>query len=345
MTVVAVAQASGGAPASLDQLIANSDYIVVGTIAGGSASGVTLNLSIAIEAVLKGQLTAGAIVGATGTITEPAQTHALALSRGIFFLSGAQGALLLVPAASGYLDERDIFVALPNVASPPQPPTGTLKEQVMLEVLGAMASGEPWPPGGRIDVLGEYQADPTASERSVFQQWMQGGSPQLITTSLRALLAEGNAAALTRVATDTSLQGNPAASSIFDAVKLLRSTDAGTVALLGQMAVNGSSAAGLRAAAATALAWIHTQQAVPYLAQLLNDPSVTLQAAAVGGLAGFANNVPVGAHEPAAGAWAYRTDDTIAHSVFSEAAITARPTYYLSFWQVWWQTNRAALGY
>jgi hypothetical protein len=224
-------------------------------------------------------------------------------------------------------------------------PSGTLKEQVMLTVLGAMESGEPWPSGGRIDVLGEYQAAPLASQRSVFQRWMQGTSPRLIATSLRALLAEGNVAALTRVATDTSLQGNPAADSIFDAVKLLRSPDPGVVTLLGQMAVTGSNPARLRVAAATALVWIHTQQALPYLAQLLNDPSVTLQAAAVGGLAHFANNVPIGAHEPAAGAWAYRTDDTIAHSVFNEAAITARPGYYLPFWQTWWQTNRTALGY
>jgi len=49
----------------------------------------------------------------------------------------------------------------------------------------------------------------------------------------------------------------------------------------------------------------------------------------------FANNVPIGSHEPAAGPWPYRTDDTIAHSGFAEANVP--------FWQNWWQQHQSEL--
>jgi hypothetical protein len=57
----------------------------------------------------------------------------------------------------------------------------------------------------------------------------------------------------------------------------------------------------LRVAAAGALARMHTQPNLPYLAKLLTEKSTMLQAMGVGGLASFANNVPIGSHEPAAG--------------------------------------------
>jgi HEAT repeat protein len=100
----------------------------------------------------------------------------------------------------------------------------------------------------------------------------------------------------------------------------------------------------LRIAAAFALARMHTQQALPYLAILLADPSPSLKTAAIGGLASFANNVPIGSHQPAAGAWQYRTDDTIAHSAFDEATVERQESYYITFWTGWWQQNQKTLA-
>jgi hypothetical protein len=74
---------------------------------------------------------------------------------------------------------------------------------------------------------------------------------------------------------------------------------------------------------------------LPHLATLLNDKNVTIRTFAAGGMASFANNVPIGSHEPAAGAWTYRTDDTIAHSGFDAANV--------AFWQAWWQQNQSKL--
>ena len=82
---------------------------------------------------------------------------------------------------------------------------------------------------------------------------------------------------------------------------------------------------------------MHTKAALPFLAQLLGDPSYALEAAGVGGLSAFANNVPVGSHEPAAGPWIYRTNDTIAHSVWDENIVSQRESYYVGFWKFWWR--------
>jgi len=64
---------------------------------------------------------------------------------------------------------------------------------------------------------------------------------------------------------------------------------------------------------------------------------------AVGGVSSFANNVPIGSHEPAPGPWSFRTDDTIAHSAFDETTIGKQESYYLTFWQSWWQQHQSAL--
>lgn len=92
----------------------------------------------------------------------------------------------------------------------------------MLELLGALESGEALRPGGMIDWLGEYRIAPTAGARSVFERWTQGKSQELVALSLSALVSEGDITALTRVANYDSLKGNPAADSIFDAVALSR---------------------------------------------------------------------------------------------------------------------------
>ena len=83
---------------------------------------------------------------------------------------------------------------------------------------------------------------------------------------------------------------------------------------------------------------------MPYLARLLDSPDATLRTCAIGGLAMFANNVPIGSHEPAAGDWAWRTDDTIAHSAMDQGVISNNAAYYIGFWKSWWAANQVALS-
>ena len=112
---------------------------------------------------------------------------------------------------------------------------------------------------------------------------------------------------------------------------------------LGKLATNKDTVPELRVAAGGALARLHTKEALPYLAKMLDSPNITMRTYAVGGLAMFANNVPVGGHEPAAGEWPYRTEGTIRHSVMSERAVAENEAFYVGFWKDWWSEHRGDL--
>ncbi len=68
-----------------------------------------------------------------------------------------------------------------------------------------------------------------------------------------------------------------------------------------------------------------------------------MRALGVGGLAMFANNVPIGSHHPSAGDWKYRTPETMANSVMSADVIARDQTRYVGFWKTWWLANRTEL--
>lgn len=108
-----------------------------------------------------------------------------------------------------------------------------------------------------------------------------------------------------------------------------------------------------RSAAAKALASIHTKEALPYLAVLIDDQDRGLRAEGIGGLASFANGLPVQTpanttsleylqFPPIA---SYKTGETVAHFVLALPSTAPDEAAYLSFWKSWWSQNREALGY
>ena len=101
----------GGAPRSLDGLIAASDGIVVGAIVQGSATGTSIALSIQVERALKGRWAAGVVVAAAGTMSASSPTRAITQERGIFFLANAgTGPMHLVPGHERILARRNVCV-------------------------------------------------------------------------------------------------------------------------------------------------------------------------------------------------------------------------------------------
>ena len=127
-----------------------------------------------------------------------------------------------------------------------------------------------------------------------------------------------------------------------------RASDSHSVAVLGQAAVNPDLSLDFRESATHALRAIHTKDALPYLAALLDDPDINLQAEAVGGFASFANglsiqttaSVPSLAYLQFPERAPYKTEDTVAHFALGEGAIK-----HLWYWKNWWSQNRIALGY
>ena len=98
---------------------------------------------------------------------------------------------------------------------------------------------------------------------------------------------------------------------IFRALEQYHGSDSVSVATLGGLAATSSLPGALRKSAARALANIHTQQSLPYLAGLLNEQDVGLVTAGLGGLSAFANNLAIGAHEPRDGRLDRRDDRSL----------------------------------
>jgi len=86
------------------------------------------------------------------------------------------------------------------------------------------------------------------------------------------------------------------------------------------------------------------RETLRYLAGLLESPEPILRTLAVGGMAMFANNVPMNSHHPAPGDWPYRTEETIAHSAMDPNPIAGNESYYVGFWKNWWLQNKEALA-
>jgi hypothetical protein len=125
-----------------------------------------------------------------------------------------------------------------------------------------------------------------------------------------------------------------------------RDTAPAGVQQLAALATATTSGSEFRAAAVRALASIHTQEALPFLATLLNSSDPDEQERAVYGLSAFANGCPIQTNDNAVNMaylqcdqpTPYRTADTIANFGFrpgppdQEAAL-------VSFWQAWWNDH------
>ena len=115
----------------------------------------------------------------------------------------------------------------------------------------------------------------------------------------------------------------------------------------------GTVRGGTCAECAHALASIHTRATLPYLAALLDDPVLDLRAEAVGGMASFANGLPVQITADLTSMRylqfpekaPYLTPETRANFGMGKFTIEQDEARYLSCWRTWWAEHRGELGY
>lgn len=332
------------APASLLQLQKNADLIVVGSASGGYQAGDILNFTIQVSRVVKGDVVAGTPI----PVSWQSSPAGAATGHGLWFLKRSSGGWRVLPVQSGWAQFNDIFVAMP-IGPLPTPyaydPAAALSDKVASEISAAIESGigrRLWP-----STLDELNSPVT---QVLYRRLSTSSSAQPRILGLRGQIRSGSAEALT-----SAIQAAPALSSSAEYPILLlsirdefRSSDTSSVVILGQTTLNKTLSSDLRESAAHALRAIHTQDALPYLATLLDDPDIKLQEEAIGGLASFANGLPIQTaasvpslaylqlpdHAP------YKTESTVARFVMGPGAIAQLP-----FWKSWWAQNRVALGY
>jgi hypothetical protein len=338
----------GSAPIPVKVLVSKADGIVIAKILDGAVALQTATLNLDVQEVLKGALQVGAVVPVDYRLSAEAARYTtdIARDRGLFFLQNTNGKWSILSVTSGSIPEfRGAFFVLPTNAKPKTFPNGvqaSIHERILAELAGALESGGGQSGSGVVDFMWEYRSYPSPAMKALFAQLKTSTNAQLRPAGLRASLANGDPQAFAQVEQGLAGQSTSEVAQIADELQYyVRVADPRAVASLGRLAASQASPARLRKAGLTALARIHTKASLPYLAEFLDDPDAELRSLAVGGMAMFANNVPVGEHEPVAGPWRYRTEETLRYSAMDPTIV--QNTASVTFWKSWWAEHRTEL--
>ncbi|MEO8659508.1 MAG: hypothetical protein ABI693_13635 [Bryobacteraceae bacterium] len=349
LTMAQTVLGHGSALVPVNLLVKNADAVVIGKILDGTVTAAQIaTVHLKVQEVLKGDIRTGDVLTfdyrLRGDVAR--YTTSIEKDRGLFFLKSASGAWLLVPVTSGsILEFRGTFFGLP-----PQPIATRFRNpaevsihmRILAEVAGAMESVGTQR-GGAIDFASEYRSNPSHAMKALFIQFKESKNPLLRAEGLRGAVSSGDERTLAEVEQGPkSLSATEVAMIAEEIQYYVKSSDARSVARLGRIAVSQAAPGQLREASLTALARIHTRECLPYLAAFLDDPDLGRRSLAVGGMAMFANHVPLGEHEPSAGPWKYRTADTLRFSGMDPASVQNMPGT-VAFWKSWWPEHRQEL--
>ena len=339
-------------PASISGALRDSDLVVVGT------ANVTFNAglysgSILVSEVLKGKTTIGsaipmswreppnpAVIRMPGLPEKPIQVS------GIFFLRIAPGPSQLITLMNGSSSFRDSYLpTMPRASRGPitvanSSHVKTALDRIVLEIVSCSEAGLPL----RYDLVGLYKETRSPVLVAAFRAFQMSTDQEVAAVGHAGAIATGDASSIGSIYRNAKTLSTARrwGSVLSEMRQFSDPANTSAIAALETIVSDQSTRPPLREAAAISLGKMHTRQSLPYLAALLSEPSLTLRVAAVGGLALFANNVPVGSYTPAAGPSPYRDDQTIAHSAWDEA-IVRRDGSYTTFWQTWWLVHRTEL--
>jgi HEAT repeat protein len=190
----------------------------------------------------------------------------------------------------------------------------------------------------------------SAAEIAVLQDFANSPSTDFQLVALEGLLARGQSGTLTVLQQSLPLlAANPQANSVvFRALKdSFRSTDPATVQQLAALAGASAVSPDFRQAAISALAAVHTREALPFLASLLQSQDPEERMKGVFGLSSFANNMPAQTPEgmpklaflqmPASGP--YQTKQTRANFVPGRMSSPDKEQALVTFWEAWWSQH------
>ncbi len=352
------------APQSILTLEKNADLIVNGTATGTIQSGTTVNFSLQVSRVIKGDATLSGTSIAAFWVNVNQDTAGSGISgdvsySGIWFLQRAESAWRVIPVVQGEMALTGVYFP-----SPPGPivsayvytQAAPLKDKLASEISSALESNNGYHlqlyflQSGLLDELGSPVLN------LLYQRMAASTSAEQRALGLGGLIRAGNASALAAAAqTASAISGDPAVGPLLLSIReYFRPTDAASVVVLGKAATDSSNTnVAFREVAAHALAAIHTTAALPFLATLLDDSDLNMRVEAVGGMGAFANGlavqtragIPSLANLQLPNTAPYKTAETVAHLAFGRPAIVANEASLVSFWKGWWAQNRTSTGY
>ena len=356
LSAVLCAASASARPSSsvpLTALVDRADAIVVASSRNGLQSGTAISFDLSVIRVVKGAAAAGSVVRITWTADEPISgVQELPNRTGIWFLkwnpSGETSALgIQVPA----LDLEDIYYPVPG---PPR--TGAYAgaggesqiEVVVLELAAAIdAFGDKAPRGINHALL---TAGPDRCART-YKRLLNCPSAYVRALALAGLIPSNDPSVVVQIAkTLADLRKSPARGWIGVGLQSYFNTDPVGVAALGEIAATAEGSDFIAENAAFALVNIHTRDALPHLARLLDSPNPKVQSLAVSGISAFVQGLPV--RKPADAismAWlkpaeksGYLTDEVRPYLGMGDLR-SDRATETVRFWKAWWTSHQQEL--
>ena len=354
--VVVLIAAGGG---TIEPLANRADAIVVGDIKDGQIVGREVSLTLQVSRVLKGDLKALDVVQARSRfrVMHQGRPSKLEPLRGLWFLEHRDGWELLqgptyfpatyFPIPSGEIGEGYRY-----------PVEAVITDKVVLELASAAetfnGNSKQFSMAGKAFHGGFYGLDSEAI-RSAYWRLAGSDSPSARILGLAGLVGLGpDQDVMGRVEKELAELGSQTDVSVLASrLELVTTTDPDVVGSLGRLATSRTLSQRLRRAAAYTLRSIHSRDAVPYLAELLESDKVRLQDLAVSGLSLFAANLPKITPESARslswltprGPRRYSIAGIEQHMhVNAEFGDASERQRHVEFWKSWWVSQRAAVA-
>jgi len=329
-------------------LIGRVDVVVIGTGTARVKAGPMVSFLINVERVLKGDLQPGISLPVEwdSGVDTPLWRDSQKSNKGVWFLQNISGLWRCIPARSGMLPTFEhLFYPVTDGPLPAEiryDSSLSVIDQVIIEVAAAEKDRENAAP-----IIDEAAAGYDSTEvRRAFRYLSRLATPRSKALGLAGLIQRGDVQGLQQFeAEHTSPPASPELARIVRDIDVtFRSPDPGAIQALGRLSASPSRIPGLQLAAARALAAIHTREAVPYLAALLDDPAPEVSKTAIIGMSFFANGVGIqtihGArmieHLNNRTQTPYTSEKTERYLGFEEK----RRDEYLAFWKDWWSLHR-----
>ncbi|MGA8581789.1 MAG: HEAT repeat domain-containing protein, partial [Bryobacteraceae bacterium] len=279
-------------------------------------------------------------------------TFAVSL-HGIWFLKHTTTSTWdLIPSSGIGGDASSLFwptpAALPAAYAPA--PGASLLDTLMLQAAAGLEAVGVMPQDLRGIIETYPPVPPSPAVQAILARWVTLPTPGFREVGVACMLDTGAPGAVAQLVQLGPSIGEPWASTITTALEQsYRDSTPSSVTQLAQYASAGTTTAAMRKAAIRALAAIHTKEALPFLATLLNSSDPFEQGQGVYGLGAFANgctpqtpgNVVSMAYLSLKNPSKFKTTDTIANFALGGNPAAGDPVLAqrLTFWQNWWAVN------
>lgn len=337
-----------------DRLADQADAVVVGELLSGQQSGRSLAFVLSVTRTIKGDLTPGATVNVSGS-TRLSLTRSLRGHYGIWFLkkTGSQWRLLPVMPGAAALEASCYFpvskASSPASVSTPSPPV-TTSDRIAVELAAAIQSYTD--PRQLFNLAyGLLGVRQSALVRDLYRALRAHPDPEIRFIGLtQSFGPDDDLLALAEMANNLDLIPKLHTSGMLvPSICGRRNADPRAIQHLGRIA--SSSNPNVQKCAAQALAYIHTRETLPILAQLLVSADAVTREYAMRGFSRFVDNLPIptphnildGKDLIPQGPTPYRTPETDKYSLSTRSLGRADQTEYLLFWKSWWASVKDKL--